>query len=207
MEQSIGGIPRRLPAHALPKVSEVIGHADQDRFVPDFAQIPVVIHVVAGICQISRILPGRAHGILLAFIFRYGNGHTERVDLLIFRSAHSPRISGAEKKELRGKGRIRHDHKEIIDMVGAFDKIKPAEQPGIGDLRIGLLILRRKRFHFLCLRISQHDIRILPVKLPALFFRHRSGAVLRVILYFQLIIIGIPVIQQPLIGRILPDRG
>ena len=98
-----------------------------------------MIHVVAGVRQMTGILQCVPHGVLLAFGNR--DDVPQRINLLIGSTADSTFVRTAEQEKLRVVGLPGGDAEQIVDVAGTFDLIDARDQPGIGNFGIEPLIL------------------------------------------------------------------
>ena len=170
------------------------------------AEISIVIHVFIGICQISRVaFDAFSHRLLCVF----GNHirlSADRIDFFIIRPTLGAGISRAHQETLFVIRFLGNDREQEINLVRTLDLIESCNEPGIENFCVEFLIFLRERLDLRCVGIAQLQIRLMYLHEPAFLFCLGRCPIISIVFNIQLVSVFVPILEKPLVRRILFDR-
>ena len=143
------------------------------------------------------------HSLLLTLGYR--DGLTEIIDFAVICASDGALVGSTHKEELSVIGLVRYNAEDKLRSVGALYLIESRDKPGICDLRIEFLVLIGQFSDIGDCRIFQLEIgmALLEDAHPLLGFSSRF--VVHVIFNIKVIGIHIPIVEKPVVCRVLPD--
>ena len=182
---------------------------DADQIVAAFGghEQGVIVHIVPGAVRCVRRCS--RHGIQDRLPLRIRNLQlsADRIDLTRFVAAHVVFTLGNEQDDPLVIRLLGHDAEQIICIIRLLHPVDSCDQPGVGDLRVQLLILLRKRLHILCRGIFRQKVRMAFHQETVFLGRPGIRAVIGIVLDVHLRVVFVPVVEHPFTGRILLDMA
>ena len=96
---------------------------------------------------------------------------------------------------------LRHHAEEVVQVICGLRVINPVYQPGIDDLGIEFLVLRRKGLDILRACIIGQKVRLALGETGIFFLSRCASGIDGVIIEVQFVVMLVPIAQEPIVRR------